>query len=218
MDLIPPLQDSDRRSPTRREPDSKAAFRFGAQSFDSKKRRGLRSALILAFLILAPAAQTQYPGIPPGYPVPLPQQPALSGPTFGANLRNAANATQQQAAIVRRGARDWGRRANSAGYSTAQLQQDFANVQLQFQALRQQFNVLGNLALQLGRPRASNAVAELDSGLNTIGELFTFLQNQYNAGTLDRRTIVRTCGAFADAMRVWEQELRKNTSRLGLVR
>ena len=90
-------------------------------------------------------------------------------------------------------------------------------MQLQFQALREQFNVLGNLALQLGRPRANNAVAELDAGLNTIGELFAFLQNQYNAGTLDRRTIVRMCGAFADAMRVWEQELQKNTSRLGLV-
>ena len=90
-------------------------------------------------------------------------------------------------------------------------------MQFQFQALREQFNMLGTLALQLGRPRANNAVAELDSGLTTIGELFTFLQSQYNAGTLDRRTIVRTCSAFADAMRVWEQELQKNTSRLGLV-
>jgi hypothetical protein len=200
-------------------------FRFNARPASRRgtivpfrsTRRGLHATLILVFLIVAPAAQTQYPGIPPGYPVP-PQPPALSGPTFGANLRNAAHATQTQAAIVRRGAGDWARRANSAGYSAAQLQQDFANMQFQFQALREQFNLLGSLALQLGRPRANNAVAELDSGLNTIGELFTFLQSQYNAGTLDRRTIVRTCEAFADAMRVWEQELQKNTSRLGLVR
>jgi hypothetical protein len=165
---------------------------------------------------LAPSARTQYyPDFPLGYPV-LPLQPGLSGPTLGANVRNAAAATQQQAEVVRRGAVDWGRRANAAGYAMPQLQQDFANMQLQFQALRQQFNVLGNLALQLGRPRANNAVAELDAGLNTIGELFTFLQNQDSAGTLDRRTIVRTCGAFADAMNVWKQELQKNTSRLGL--
>jgi hypothetical protein len=190
---------------------AKPASRRGTIVSFRSTRRGLPAALILALLIVAPAAQTQYPGIPPGYP-----QPALTGPTFGANLRNAANATKTQAAIVRRGAGDWSRRANSGGYSAAQLQQDFANVQFQFQALREQFNVLGNLALQLGRPRANNAVAELDSGLNTIGELFTFLQNQYNAGTLDRHTVVRTCSAFADGMRVWEQELRKNTARLGL--
>jgi len=178
--------------------------------------RGTRAVLILALATLAPVAWTQYPVILPGYPLP-PPQPALTGPTLGANLRSAAAATQQQAEIVRRGAADWGRRANAAGYSMPQLQQDFANMQFQFQALRQQFNVLGNLALQLGRPRASNAAAELDAGLNTIEELFTFLQNQYNAGTLDRRTIVRTCSAFADAMNVWAQELQKNTSRLGLV-
>jgi hypothetical protein len=199
-------------------PNARPTSSGGGVSLTRPTRRGRSCAAILAFLALVPAAQTQYyPGIPPGYPVPPPQQPALSGPTFGANLRNAANATQTQAGIVRRGAGDWARRANAAGYSAAQLQQDFANMQFQFQALREQFNVLGNLALQLGRPRASNAVAELDSGLNTIGELFTFLQSQYSAGTLDRRTIVRTCGAFADAMRVWEQELQRNTSRLGLV-
>jgi hypothetical protein len=184
-------------------------------------RRGTRKfrlAVILSILTLAPAARTQYyPGIPPVDPL-FPLQPGLLGPTLGANLRNAGAATQRQAEIVGRGAADWGRRASAAGYSMPQLQQDFANMQLQFQALRQQFNVLGNLALQLGRPRANNAVAELDAGLNTIGELFTFLQNQDNAGTLDRRTIVRTCSAFADAMNVWGRELQKNTSRLGLAR
>jgi len=48
-------------------------------------------------------------------------------------------------------------------------------------------------------------------------ELFTFLEGQFNAGTLDRNTIVRTCRAFEDAMREWERELRKNSSRMGLV-
>src|SRR5262245_11409054 len=170
------------------------------RSLRPRKGRAFSFGLILGFLILGPTARTQYyPNIPPGYPVP-PPQPGLSGPTLGANLRSAAAATQQQADIVRRGAVDWARRANAAGYSMPQLQQDFGNMQFQFQALRNQFNVLGNLALQLGRPRANNAAAELDAGLNTIAELFTFLQNQYNAGTLERRTIVRTANALADAM------------------
>ena len=76
---------------------------------------------------------------------------------------------------------------------------------------------MGSIALQLGRPRASNAVAELDAGLSIIGELFPFMEGQFNAGTLDRNTIVRTCRSLADAMREWERELKKNSSRLGLV-
>jgi hypothetical protein len=179
----------------------------------SRGRR--RAAAIAALLAFVPGAWTQYP-IPPGYPVPPPPS-GLTGPTFGADLRNAAAATQAQAEIIRRAAVDWGRRANAAGYSAPQLQQDFADMQFQFQSLRGRFNVLGNLALQLGRASASNAAAELDSGLNIIAELFAFLQGQYNAGTLDRRTIVRTCSSLADSMRVWQQELRKDTSRLGFV-
>ena len=88
---------------------------------------------------------------------------------------------------------------------------------MQFFGLRQQFNVLGNLALQSGRPRAGNAVTELDAGLNVIGELFPFLQNEFNTGALDRKTIVRTCGALEDAMREWEREFKKNSSRIGLI-
>ena len=90
-------------------------------------------------------------------------------------------------------------------------------MRMQFQNLRTQFNWAGSLALQLGRPQANNAVAELDAGLNVIAELFTFLQSQYNAGTLDRNTIVRTARAFEEAMREWERQLRKSTARLGLV-
>ena len=90
-------------------------------------------------------------------------------------------------------------------------------MQLQYQALRQQFNGLGSLALQSGGPRANNAVAELDAGLGIIAELFAFLQGQFNAGTLDQKTIVRTCRALEDAMREWQRELKKNGSRIGMV-
>jgi len=169
----------------------------------------VRAFFCLLFLTLTPGAQTQYVGVP--------QAPGLVGPTLGASLRNAAAATHTYAESVRRGANDWGRRANSGLYRAEQFQADFTNMQLQYQALRQQFNGLASLALQLGSPRANNSVAELDAGLNIIAELLTFLQGQFNAGTLDQRTIVRTCRALEDAMREWDRELKKSSSRIGLV-
>ena len=172
------------------------------QSWNSKvfKRLWL-SCAILAFAAVPPGGWTQY----------------VTGPTTGATLRNAAAAAYTQAGIVAKGAGDWSRRAASAGYRADHLQQDFTNTQLQFFVLRQHFNALGNLALQLGRPRADNAIAELDAGLNTIAELFTFLENEFNAGTLDHKTIVRTCRALEDAMKEWARELKKNSARVGLI-
>jgi hypothetical protein len=166
---------------------------------------------LLSLLVFPPFVRAQYP-----VPVaPLP--PAATGSTLGANLRNAAAATQTQATVVRRAVDDWGRRAGSAAYGGGTFQQDLFNTQLQFQKLRDQFLWLAHLASQLGNPRANNAVAELDAGLNIIAELFVLLQNQAAAGTLDRATVKRTCRAFEDALREWERELRRNTSRLGLV-
>jgi len=176
--------------------------------FARRKRAFLGVTLVFLFSI-TPGGRTQYP-MPP-------QPPALTGSTLGTNLRNAAAAVESQAGIVRKSANDWGRRANSASYDGAYFQQDLGTLQIQFQVLHEQFNWLGTLALQLGRPRANNSVAELGAGLNIIAELFTFLGNQFQAGTLDRQTIVRTCRAFEDAVREWERELKKNSSRLGLV-
>ena len=188
---------------------SKPRLHQGVAPVLRRTRRTLLAAIVLALLGVTPGARTQYLGPP--------QPPALVGPTLGASLRNAAAATHAQAGMVRKGANDWGRRASSGSYNAAQFQQDFATAQFQFRMLREQFNGLGSLALQLGRPNANNAVAELDAGLNIITELFTFLQNQFNAGTLDHQTIVRTCRALEDAMREWERELKKNSSRIGLV-
>lgn len=178
------------------------------------RRRRVRSwlawpaAIVVAFLIFTPGAPTQYV-------IPPPPPPAPTGPTPGANLRQAASATEAHVNIVRKSAADWGRRAAGAGYGDPQFQQDFATVQFQFQLLRQQFAWLASLAQQLGQPRANNAMAELDAGLNIIGELFTFLASQYQAGTLDRQTIVRTCRALDNALREWDRELDRNRSRLG---
>jgi len=170
----------------------------------------LRRAFLatVALLLIVPGAWTQYPW---------PSPPAVTGSTLGTNLRNAAAATHMNAGLVRQVAQDWGRRAGWPSYRDENFRLDYANSQRQFFVFRQQFNVMGNLALQLGRPRADNAVAELDAGLNIIAELFTFLENQYNAGTLDQKTIVRTCRALDETMREWERELKKNTSRMGVV-
>jgi hypothetical protein len=146
-----------------------------------------------------------------------PQPPALIGPTPGASLRNAGAATLTQAGIVRNAANAWGRRANSGIYRAEHFQQDYSYVLSQYQGLRTQFNWLASLTAQNGPARTQNAVAELDAGLNVIAELFSFLEGQYAAGTLDRNTVVRTTRAFEDAMKEWERELRKNNSRLGLV-
>jgi len=186
---------------------SESGLRLGKQRRAPFVRRAFLATVTL--LLIAPGAWTQY------YPWPLP--PPANGLTLGTNLRNAAAATHRNAGLVRQVSQDWGRRAGGANYSEENFRLDYANAQRQFLLLRQQFNVLGNLALQLGRPRADNAVAELDAGLNIIAELFTFLENQFNAGTLDQKTIVRTCRAFDDAMRVWDRELKNGSSRLGVV-
>jgi len=159
----------------------------------------LLSTAILAFLTAPPAGQTQQ---------------FVTGATPGGTLRNSAAATYTQASVVIQGAGDWARRAAGAGYRAEHFQQDFANAQLQFTVLRQQFNSLGTMALQLGRPRANNAVAELDAGLSIIAELFTFLQNEFNSGTLDQKTIVRTSRTLQDAVKEWQRELKKNGGRL----
>jgi len=177
-------------------------------SFRAPERARLATVILLV-LSLSPSVWTQYPVAA--------QPPALTGSTLGADLRNAAAVTQSQADIVRNAANEWGRRAKSESYSAEFFQRDLANMQFQFQTLRDQFNLLGALALQLGHPPASNAAAELDAGLNVIAELLTFLRKRFNAGTLEHQTIVRTCRAFEDAVWEWERELRKNSARLELV-
>jgi hypothetical protein len=171
----------------------------------------MRLLAVVLLLACVPAGRTQYP-----YPV-LPPAPVLAGSTPGANLRNTATVVRAQADAIRRGTQDWGRRAGSLGYRNEYFLQDYANMSQQFQVLRQYVSSMNAIAAQTGQARAANAVAELDNGLAMISELFTFLQNQFNAGILDRQTLVRTCRTLDQAMQEWQRELLKLNSRIGLV-
>lgn len=144
-------------------------------------------------------------------------QPALVGSTLGQNLRNAAALTYNESAQMRMFVDHWSGRARAGIYTDAKFRHDYATALGRFATLRTQFNYVAELALQLGRPRADNAVAELDAGLAKILELFEFLRDEYNAGTLDRTTLLRTTAALQKALREWERELRRNGSRLGVI-
>ena len=120
---------------------SKPGLRKGARPALRRSKRAPLVAVVLSLLVVAPGARTQY--------LAPPQSPALTGPTLGTNLRNAAAATHAQAGMVRKGADDWGRRAAAGGYESNQFQQDFQTLQFQFRMLRDQFGWLGTL--EIGR-------------------------------------------------------------------
>ena len=92
--------------------------------------------------------------------------------------------------------------------------QDYQNLQFQFQTLRSTFNLLGGMALDLQRPRAANAAAELDAGLNIIAEAFAPVQQEIQANAVNRDTVVRMCRILDEAMVEWDKELGKSDSRL----
>jgi hypothetical protein len=160
------------------------------------------AAVLLAFSIV-PCTRTQEP--PPG---------VLVGPTLSASLRNAYAATREQAGVVARAANTWSRRAGARNYPMDVFLADLHTTQLQFGALRERFNWMGSLALQLNRSRTHNLVVELDAGLNIIAELLFFVEQQFNAGSLDAATLVRACNAFEETIREWQRELTRNSTSL----
>ena len=170
--------------------------------------RVFRTAITAAVIAVVLAGQVEGQFPPPG--VATASSPELS-------LRYAAKATREQVVAVRNSAGAWARFASSRNYRADQFQSDFHTMQLQLSALAERFNWMAGLAIQSGRPRAQNAVAELGAGLNLIGELLYFLEQQYAAGLLDQATIVCTCRAFESAAREWEIEFKKSSARMGII-
>jgi hypothetical protein len=165
--------------------------------------------LALSHLLCGDLAAQVVPGAPP---------PFVQGPTFSATLRNAAQATSVQARVTRQAAVDMGRRARSAGYQMQTFSADYQNLLFQFQGLRSTFNLLGEMVLQLQQPRAANAVAELDAGLNIIADAFTPVQQEVQADTVNRDTVVHMCRVLDRVLFEWDKELKKSSMRLGTIR
>jgi hypothetical protein len=144
--------------------------------------------------------------------------PFLQGPTLADTLRNGAQMASDQSRVTAQFAREMSQRAQGAAYQMQNFLADYQNLEYQFQNLRITFNALGQLALQLQSPRAANAAAELESGLNIISEAFNPMQQEIQAGMFNPDTIQRMCGALNQALLEWQKELKRCSSRLGTIR
>jgi len=144
--------------------------------------------------------------------------PFLQGPTPADTLRNGAQMVSNQSRITAQFAAEMSQRARSAAYQMQNFVADYQNLDYQFQNLRYTFGALGQLALQLQTPRAANAASELESGLNIISEAFTPMQQDIQAGTFNPDTVQRMCGAINEALLEWQKELKRCSSRLGMIR
>lgn len=180
--------------------------------FGTSVRMARIAALWLAIAPLPAAAQPVSPW-PMGTPPPF-----LQGPTLAATMRNGAQAASDQSRVTAQYAKEMGYRARSGGYQMSNLQHDCQTLQHQFHSLRVTFNALGELALQLKSPRAANAAAELDAGLTIISEAFAPVQQEMQAGTLNRDTVQRMCQVLNEALLEWQKELKRCSSRLGTIR
>jgi hypothetical protein len=170
------------------------------------------AALGLAIAPLPATAQAVSPW-PAGMPPPF-----LQGPTLADTLRNGAQASSDLARLTAQTAYELGRRARSPGYQMQNLWNDYQNLEHQFQNLRATFHAVAQLALQLQTARAANAAAELEAGLNVISEAFLPVQQEMQAGAVNRDTVARMGRVLHEALGEWQKELKKCSSRLGTLR
>ena len=173
---------------------------------------GLMGIVAASLVCLGRPAIAQLVGMP-GTPLSF-----VQGPTLADTLRNGAQAASDQARLTAQAAVEMGRRARSPGYQSQNFAADFQNLQFQFQNLRGVFSQVAAFVPQLQSPKASNAAAELEAGLSIIAEAFTPVQQQWQAGTLDRQSVVLMCDVLNEAVLEWQKELKKNSRRLGVIR
>ena len=173
-------------------------------------------AAILAITVLM-ASSLVMAQVIPGYPLGAPPI-FVEGTSTPATLRNAVQTTSDQAKWTIQAAADMGRRAYTASYQLPDILADFQNLQGQFQNLRGNFNLAAQIASGLQSSRAANAAAELDAGLNIISEAFAPVQQEIQAGNVNRDTVASMCRVLQEALRVWQAELKRKSSRLGAIR
>ena len=173
-----------------------------------------QSGLAMLWLVAASPAAAQ---VLPGYPVGAP--PVLvQGTSVAASLRNAVQVTADQCRRTSQFAQQMGRRVYTGSYQMENLAADYQALQLEFQDLRLSFNLVAQQAQQLPSPRAANAAAELQAGLDIISEAFAPVQQEIQMATVNRDTVASMCRVLQEALQVWDRELKKKSSRLGLIR
>lgn len=170
------------------------------------------AVLGLAMVPLPAKAQAVSPW-PAGMPPPF-----LQAPTPADTLRNGVQTASDQARLAAQAATEMGRRARGVAYQMQNLWNDYQLLEIQFQNLRTTFHAVAELALQLQSARAANAAAELEAGLNIISEAFAPVQQEMQAGTLNRDTVQRMCQVLNEALLEWQKELKRCSSRLGTIR
>lgn len=147
-----------------------------------------------------------------------PPLPFLQGPDLASTLRNGVQMASDLSRFTAQTATDVGRRARSPGYLMQNLAADYQNLLFQFQNLQNTFRAVAGVARQLQSARAANAAAELEAGLNIISEAFGPVQQELQAGKGNRDTVVRMCQVLNEALLEWQKELKKCSSRLGVIR
>ena len=139
----------------------------------------------------------------------------IEAPTSKLALRTALQNSADQAKWTAEMAADIGRRAHSGHYQLEQVAAEFKNLQVQFQNLRTSFQLAAQLTEQLKSSGATNAVLELETGLDIISEGFAPLEQELQAGYFHRDTVASMGVILSEALQMWERELKKKSSRLG---
>ena len=129
-------------------------------------------------------------------------------------IRQAVETTQNQVKYVRADARTLGRRISDEKYTPEAFMLDYRDLQIQFQKLTGTFDWLAKLAAQFDHPSVANAVAEMDAGLKIIAEAFVPVQQEIDAGTIERTTIAQMTRILDSAIGEWSSEMKRNQYRL----
>ena len=129
-------------------------------------------------------------------------------------VRQAVETTQNQTKYVRADARTLGRRISDEQYTPEAFMVDYRSLQMQFQKLAGTFDWLAKLVSQFEHPSVANAVAEMDAGLKIIAEAFLPVQQEIDAGTIERTTIAQMTRILDSAIGEWASELKRNQYRL----
>ncbi len=86
----------------------------------------------------------------------------------------------------------------------------------QYQLLCDQFAVLKSTLSPEQEARSGDKIADLDEGLDIIGQAFGPVEVQINAGQSSQYAVTRMCRVVDEAVGVWEQELARLAARLNL--